>query len=522
MACKGSRVRISLAPHKPHSASLVWLFYLLSLIPLLAIAFFNYPSADDINMGVRAHDAFLETGSFLAAWGQGFYMAWYDYLHWMGYFTSTALMSVPPSVFGEHFYAIGTFLLIFSFTASVTFFLHTLLGRLIGVEHSTISIVCALTLFLCVQSLPAGMARVEAFYWYCSGANYILTACLGLVWLALLIRLSIAEKARPMAITLTGILGFLTGGGNMMTALTCAIIAVLVLIRAILPQHGGVRGRIFLRLLWPSVGLLIGFLASCLAPGNSVRESIVAGFSPIKAIAVSLHYTASFCINQWTRIEHFLVLAFLAPLFWAAAPKAELSFRFPLIVTALAYGLTSANITPPLYALGQINAGRLQTLFYLQYILLLVLTEGYLIGWLRLRVLNHALTKQPNEAKDKSDDAKATFFAYYGVIITAFFLLSALAVAADSDYYTATTAIQDLSDGTAARYKEENEVRLRILQDVSVTDAVLTPYQNHPALLFFSDLDPDPDNWLNDGAARYYHKNSVRLKAVGDATEDEE
>ncbi len=501
------------------------LFYFLSLIPIIIVGFFNFPSADDINMGIYAHDVFAKTGNIAATLWKGIELAWHDYLNWMGYYTSTALMSVPPSVFGEQFYAASTFILILILSAAVAFFMHTLLGRFLGMDGARVSIISSLTLMLMVQSLPAGMARVEAFFWYCSGANYIMTFSLGALWLSLVIRLAVTEKHRVGLTVWSCVTGFLLGGGNMMTSLCCTTAGVLLLIWLAIPAgiknsiaadpdpgqgqagHSGVKSQSFKRLLAPVLFLLAGFLACCLAPGNSVRESITEGFGPVKSIAVALLYTATFCINSWTRFEHILVLLFAAPFFWSDAPRIKrLSFRYPLLVTVLAYGLISANAVPPLYALGQIDAGRLQALLYMQYVLLIVLTEGYLIGWLRLRVLG--LTQEPAE---NSAGKGRTRTIYLAALAAAFIAISALAAAADNDYYTVTEAVRELADGLASGYAGENAARLKILKDPSVTDAVLEPYRNRPALLLYDEPGADPENWINDGMARYYGKNSVRV-----------
>ena len=67
--------------------------YILCLIPLLWISWYNYPSADDFSMGYRAYSEYVSSGGnvFSAIWG-ALYMAWYDYFNWMGYFSSTFLM----------------------------------------------------------------------------------------------------------------------------------------------------------------------------------------------------------------------------------------------------------------------------------------------------------------------------------------------------------------------------------------------------------------------------------------------
>ncbi len=469
-----------------------WVLYLLSLLPLLLLAFYDHPSADDINMGFAAHEAFLRTGNPLASLGEGLRMAWVDYCDWMGYFTSTALMSVPPSVFGESVYPAGPFILIAALTAATTFFLRQLLTGIAGMDKASAMTVAAATLLISVQSLPAGMARVEAFYWYCSGANYILTYCLGLCFLALMILCSASDRRKRLLTALCCLLGFLTGGGNYMTALSVTIVSVtacawLWFRRKKLPSQ-----------CLPTVFLLAGFAASCLAPGNQTREAIVEGYGAVKSILISLYYVPDLCIWQWTRFEHILLLLFLAPIYWQAAGKSRLTFRYPLPVVVLAYGLTAANVTPPLYALADLSAGRLMALFYLQYLLLLVLTEGYLIGWLRKCVLEYT-------------GSRAMPRWYYPALIAAFAGLSLLCIRADRDYYMTSEAILELTDGSASAYREENRERLAILTDDTQSEVVLKPYANRPALLFYSDLSEDPEDWKCIGMARYYHKKSVQL-----------
>ena len=48
--------------------------YIISVIPMLWISMYNYPSADDFAMGVEAYRGFRDTGNIFAALGQGIYM----------------------------------------------------------------------------------------------------------------------------------------------------------------------------------------------------------------------------------------------------------------------------------------------------------------------------------------------------------------------------------------------------------------------------------------------------------------
>lgn len=70
--------------------------YLLSLVPLLWIGFYNYPSADDYSIGSDCRQAFVNTHSLLATVWTGIVRAADDWLNWMGYFTSNFLMALPP------------------------------------------------------------------------------------------------------------------------------------------------------------------------------------------------------------------------------------------------------------------------------------------------------------------------------------------------------------------------------------------------------------------------------------------
>lgn len=503
--------------------------YVLGLLPVFAIARYNYASADDFGMGLAAYRAFSSTGNIFAAIGQGFYMAWYDYLHWMGYFTSTVFMSVPPNVFDERLYPIGVFLLIFVLTAGTLYFFRALFVKAWKIDKYASHCLALVTLLVTVQCMPEGSARVESFFWYCSGVNYVLLYSFGLFWMGLLIS-AVFDQSRGKRIydlVMACILGFAVGGGNYMTSLSCAVIAVLVIIAALRCRHK--------ELLAPCLFLLFGFALSCLAPGNNNRAQSLQGFGAVKTILIALYYTLSYCVNEYTTWAVLLFFALAAVIAWKAAEKVSFRFSYPALAVIFGYGMVSANIAPPLYAEGNIGAGRLVALFYMQYVLVAVLLEVYVVGWLRQYVTGGAgsaagvcgaadgqdhleeaagATRLPAQAQGAAGGAKLSA-ALSGVsifLMAALIFGSALTVKADPDFYMATCAAQDLLNGHAARYKEQNDERRKILRDASVKDAVLDEFDDKPDLLFFSDIETDSSNWQNKALARYYGKDSVVLR----------
>lgn len=509
--------------------------YVLGLLPVFAIARYNYASADDFGMGLAAYRAFSSTGNIFAAIGQGFYMAWYDYLHWMGYFTSTVFMSVPPNVFDERLYPIGVFLLIFMLTAGTLYFFRALFVKAWKIDKYASRCLALVTLLVTVQCMPEGSARVESFFWYCSGVNYVLLYSFGLFWMGLLIS-AVFDQSRGKRIydlVMACILGFAVGGGNYMTSLSCAIIAVLVIITALRCRHK--------ELLAPCLFLLFGFALSCLAPGNNNRAQSLQGFGAVKTILIALYYTLSYCVNEYTTWAVLLFFALAAVIAWKAAEKVSFRFSYPALAVIFGYGMVSANIAPPLYAEGNIGAGRLVALFYMQYVLVAVLLEVYVVGWLRQYVTGGAGSAagvcgaadgqdSPEDVPNRQSAADAKQLpaaaqrdagsvklsaAMSGAslfLAAALIFGSALTVKADPDFYMATCAAQDLLNGHAARYKEQNDERKKILRDASVKDAVLDEFDDKPDLLFFSDIETDPSNWQNMALARYYGKDSVVLR----------
>ncbi len=123
-------------------------------------------------------------------------------------------------------------------------------------------------------------------------------------------------------------------------------------------------------------------------------------------------------------------------------------------------------------------------------------------------------TRLPAQAQGAAGGARLSA-ALSGVSVflaAALIFGSALTVKADPDFYMATCAVQDLLNGHAARYKEQNDERRKLLRDASVKDAVLDEFDYKPDLLFFSDIETDPSNWQNKALARYYGKDSVVLR----------
>ena len=531
---------------------LLIVIYALSLIPVLIIGKYDYPSADDFSMGLGTRLVYEATGSLLAVAGKILSETVRYYRTWIGYFTSCLFTTVSPATFGEAWYALTPAVILLALHVGVAVFFYALMEKALGMNRYARRCMTVLALFLMVQRMPEGSLRVEAFYWYSGAGNYTLTFSACLLYLAFYVLsvCGVRSKNRSLFLVLACIMGFLAGGGNYLSALSFAVVSVLFAVYLVKMKIG--------RLL-PAAFYLCGFAVSCLSPGNRIRGGEAEGYGALKSILLSLYYTLSYPLNQWMNWAVLLILALAGVIFWmgfaeiefsganakaggaaasekagetvggAAAPEkagsgaqaVQLHFTAPFPAAVLAYGIVSCVVTPALYAQGNMDAGRIQSTFWLHAVLVLLLLEWYLVGGLYKRFSKEQNASAASCLRNASAvsclrNASAVSCLRNGAggfvraILLFFIVFSLLAVKGNPDFYTGTSAVSELLDGSAAQYGRENEERLRILKNPREQDAVLPRYTVQPSLLYFEDVSEDPDDWINQKMSEYYGKNSIR------------
>lgn len=370
-------------------------------------------------------------------------------------------------------------------------------------------------LFITVQCM---VGRVEAFYWYAGAANYMLVHSISLFFYGLLIA-AVYDKGRKKVwdLILAGILGFLAGGGNQMTALNVAVIMVVVLVFGIVLK----KWKEYRTLLIPIVTALAGFVLNVAAPGNWVRAEDANGMNPVKAVLISFYYCLEYCMNEWSGWPVFVLLVILIPLFWKLLEKTAFAFSYPLVVVLFGYCLVSAMMTPPLFAVGNIEAARLQALTFAMYVLVLVLCEGYVIGYLRRKWYEGCgcgLSERPetdvetvNRPQEKNGFSVIQIWCLAGCVCL-FAAASVITVIPDPDYFTMSSAMTDLVNGSAKAYGEAHKERM-VLYESGEKNVVVEELPSQPALLYFSDIKEDPGDWENRGLCRFYGLDSVQVES---------
>ena len=554
---------------------LLIVIYALSLIPVLVIGKYDYPSADDFSMGLGTRLVYEATGSLLAVAGKILSETVRYYRTWIGYFTSCLFTTVSPATFGEAWYALTPAVILLALHVGVAVFFYALMEKALGMNRYARRCMTVLALFLMVQRMPEGSLRVEAFYWYSGAGNYTLTFSAGLLYLAFYVLsvCGVRSKNRSLFLVLACIMGFLAGGGNYLSALSFAVVSVLFAVYLVkMKTRQGENSRMgmlcVIGSLLPAAFYLCGFAVSCLSPGNRIRGGEAEGYGALKSILLSLYYTLSYPLNQWMNWAVLLILALAGVIFWmgfaeiefsganakaggaaasekagetvrdAAAPEkagngaqaVQLRFAAPFPAAVLAYGIVSCVVTPALYAQGNMDAGRIQSTFWLHAVLVLLLLEWYLVGGLYRRFskeqnasavsclqnasavscLQNASAASCLRNASAASCLRNDAGGFVRAILLFFIVFSLLAVKGNPDFYTGTSAVSELLDGSAAQYGRENEERLRILKNSEEQDTVLPRYTVQPNLLYFEDVSEDPDDWINQKMSEYYGKNSIR------------
>lgn len=544
---------------------LLIVIYVLSLIPVLVIGKYDYPSADDFSMGLGTRLVYEATGSLFAVAGKILSETARYYRTWIGYFTSCLFTTVSPATFGEDWYALTPAVILLAIHVGVVVFFYALMEKALGMNRYVRRCMTVLTLFLMVQRMPEGSLRVEAFYWYSGAGNYTLTFSAGLLYLAFYVLsvCGVRNKNRSLFLVLACIMGFLAGGGNYLSALSFAVVSVLFAVYLVnMKTRQGENSRMgrlcVIGRLLPAAFYLCGFAVSCLSPGNRIRGGEAEGYGALKSILLSLYYTLSYPLNQWMNWAVLLILALAGVIFWmgfaesgglganagasgaaasekprekvrgatasatgSGAQAVQLRFAAPFPAAVLAYGIVSCVVTPALYAQGNMDAGRIQSTFWLHAVLVLLLLEWYLVGGLYRRFSKEQNVSTASGLQNVStasglQNASAAPCLQNGAggfvraILLFFLVFSLLAVKGNPDFYTGTSAVSELLDDSAAQYGRENEARLRILKNPREQDVVLPRYTVQPNLLYFEDVSEDPGDWINQKMSEYYGKNSIR------------
>lgn len=182
------------------------------LWPLLLLAKYDYPTADDWSFGKYMYRA-MQAGEGLS----GVFHAISETLSqnvWEARFSILILSALQPAAFGEHFYRITPYLMIGSVIVSQLLLIRECIG---GQEKENRLLVLPIGIPMAIFQILYCTNPEESFYWYNGSVNYTFVYSLSLILLVLYLEIGICKisKAKRAVFTILAcLLAVLVGGNN--------------------------------------------------------------------------------------------------------------------------------------------------------------------------------------------------------------------------------------------------------------------------------------------------------------------
>ncbi|MCM1327241.1 MAG: DUF6056 family protein [Bacteroidales bacterium] len=473
-------------------------------IPLFMVAKYNYMSADDFGYGSITHHA-IQNGQPWKIFGLAAQQAMRIYFTWQGSFSAIFLFALQPGIWGEQYYQLGIYIIIFFLAVMQFILLKRINGGAGEVKIGRKCLIGLIALLLLVQILYVPYPE-ECFYWFNGGLYYTFFYTLQMLFFSeIIILFGFPSKLRGKQILFYCWMLFLAiviGGGNLGTALstilTLCLLTVLLLVKK--EEHR-------FHVLAITVVFFLAFLANIAAPGNAVRAQDP-GYhinSPVMTVLLSLWH-CMINVYSWTNYKMWLILLIAFPLLWKMAgvitKNWKFRFRFPAIATVFLFGIYASQLAPISYMEGTFGPKRMGDMMWYSYVWWLFSVEMYWIGWFRCRFSERKVFAP----------VKSFLSRYYGIMQICCLALWCVSVlltdVRGTGAYKAWAAVRS---GEAGQYALENEERLAVLQNPEIKDVYFYEIEHRVEPIFVFDITENNQNDSNTSMARFYDKNTVNL-----------
>ena len=256
--------------------------------------------------------------------------------------------------------------------------------------------------------------------------------------------------------------------------------------------------------------LLICFAYSMSAPGNAVRAGVI-GYraSAVKAVLQALYYGVA-QMSAYLRPALIAITLAVLPALYGAAKKSPWRFSHPWLVLGLTGALYCTQMTPPLYAIASIGAGRIVNTYFISFVALWFPVVYYLAGFAARRL----------EAAGRGQLIRPLTARSYGALLAVSLCLLGMGCLACRPAGEALYGVQNLSgpsaalsilSGEAARYDAEMTLREEALNDPTQPVVTLSPLTAVPDVFMDDLIVPGAEYDVRPSLAAYYGKEAILI-----------
>lgn len=510
--------------------------FVISLIPVIYVGFFNYATGDDYWYGVHTYRGFVEDGLIGALKGSLLTVKEFFY-GWQGTWFTMFLFTLSPNHFWENGYVLTVFISLGLLIASVSLLSHYYLRKKLQFRSSTTVIITCLVLYLMIQYIPR---TTSGIYWFNGIMHYSVPFFLAVLAIIYSHKF-IEEKGKKNY----GILFFsflLLGGGSYLAPLAATLAVLLLLLVAIRGEEFDRKKRVLklsydFKNLWILLAILaegVGLVISFLAPGNSVRGGEEFGADPLWALkSVIYAIDRGIYLGEDYFKENFVTTAvflFIGVLLWMELWEREGSrkeFRFPLIFVIYLNGIYWATYTPEIYARSDVSGGVPNTYFHI-FLLVTLANMVYVHGWIQKMIKKSSFfvpaeereekikreqeSKENRETKEGSSATGLMGKLKYPVL-TAAFLLMIYTVSSSELITTYDYCMDYITSGKMEKYLEVRRTQHEILTTTEEEEVVVPEMEGTYPLTNMC-LTENVNAERNMDRAKYYNKKSVGMIMV--------
>ena len=467
---------------------IIGLIMFLLVFCVIAGGRYVYPQGDDFEYGAYSHQA-LEAGEgLMGALSGAVKMVAKSYQIWQGTFSSIFLMALQPGIWGEEYYHLTPFMLLFLLASSLFFFMDSVFRKMLRAEKKEVLFLFFLAAFLMIQLAPA---PVSAFYWWNGAIHYTGAMAFLLYMVSFIIRAAAAEKGKASYIAGACITAVMVGGGNLVTALIGCVLIVYILIALGLLK----RKDLMKYILIPGIMLAAAFIVNVAAPGNWIRQGQsgeLIQYGVIGSIIKSFEICIEYALGEWSDVSWILMILAAMPLLSKMALRCRFSYPLPGFVSLAAFCMLAAMYTPQLYATGEYDTGRIQNIIYDMFVILTLILEFYWLGWIQRKNILLWTNKMIKK-----------WYMTGSVIVFMIFVLTAVA---EPERMTSTAVIKAVVSREAQEYAESIYENIQKIKGSSDTELIRIDEPPQKPEIFKSQ---EIETWRY-GTAEYYGKYKIR------------
>lgn len=462
------------------------------ILPIARIMMNCVPWYDDFSYGLLTKNSWEMNHSFIDALEGAITNIRQTWYAWQGTYTSCFFMSMMPAVWGTDKYVYGLWFVLFILITGIFCLVNTLLTDVIKSKDKwgnlTVMAVVAITVVVFMRS------AIEGFFWYNSAVHYTAMHGLGMLYIALLIKLVyVKSRWKKVLLVLGSILGALVMGGVNNVTVLQVLLVILSIIGFGLIFHN-------YRVLWllPALSAYsIGMYINLASPGNAKRMIWYEGMKLSIPQAIIKSFQSAFTyLDDFTGWMTLAILVFMVPVVIYLVRKTEFNFPCPILILLWSICLYATGFTPTLYTMGHTLLGRATNMAKVTFQLLLFINLFYLVGW---------LCKYLQKRKVQISIPNTWCFN----IIMALIMVAIFAVEPNKGgIYSSYCAYYFVHTGEALNYYNEYLNRVAICEGEE-KDVVVSPFVYKPWVLCLGDLSEDPNYEPNRFMATYFGKDSI-------------